>query len=151
VAVEVRAEWYAFEPPDTVYDRITEFVRKRGGRIEQVQPFQAHLGDFWKMRLIGGWLTADADLPIRLDVTVDTAGPPYRVRVVGLDRMGFGIRTGIVAKFRRRLEVVLAELQAEVQSMSVPDQLRELTRLRDSGELTPQQFEDRRTRLVQKL
>ncbi|MDZ4278553.1 MAG: SHOCT domain-containing protein [Dehalococcoidia bacterium] len=151
MAITETREWTAAAARSEVNQKLAEAVQLEGGEVVNLEPFIAKTGGFWKTRLIGALFLSTRDLPTNIQAVVEDGAGGVRVRATVSDRLGFGLRTGVVGRFRTQCLRLLDVLEEATSGPKSADELRELKKLLDDGVITDDEYARRRQELVERL
>jgi hypothetical protein len=108
------------------------------------------------MRLKGTWLSQDADLPKKGEITIDGSDGGYSISLAVEDTFGFGFMDrGTRKKYERVLDNIAFSFGASIEASAgsgapreVTTELERLASLRDGGALTEDEFQSAKSKVL---
>jgi len=149
--VTVTRDWIISLGESSAVEALSDAIRRQQGEITSLSPLTAKTGHFWKTRFFGGMLVSTRDLPMQVRVLTEKLPEGLKITATVADRVGFGIKTGMVGKLKTRCVTLLDALQQATAASTSPDDLRKLKALHEDGIITREEYEAKRRSLVERL
>jgi carbon monoxide dehydrogenase subunit G len=110
-------KWKVNRPPDEVLKLLTNMLTQKKAQLRDASSrrIEATMGSGLKTRLIGGLLVSKETLPVKITILLNEVGAETEIDATIQDNLGFGIKTGMVGRYREYIQSLFNELSRALQ------------------------------------
>lgn len=111
-------KWKVNRSPDDVLKLVTNMLAQKKAKLLETSSrrIEATMGSGLKTRFIGGLLVSRNTLPVKITLLMNEVGGETEVNATIQDNLGFGIKTGMVGKYKQYIQSLFNELSRALQS-----------------------------------
>lgn len=112
--------WKVKKPADEILKIVTgKLAEKKATLLEaDSRRIEAAIGSEAKTRFIGGMFVSKETLPVKIILQMSETCGESEIDATIQDNLGFGLRTGMVGKYKEYIQSLFNELAAVLQVMS---------------------------------
>jgi len=110
-------KWKVSMSSEEILEILTNKLAQKKAKLIEATPrrIEAIMGSGLKTRLIGGLLVSKETLPIKMTFSMDEMEGETEIDATIQDNLGFGIKTGMVGKYREYIQSLFDELARTLQ------------------------------------
>lgn len=110
-------KWKVGMSSEEILEILTNKLAQKKAKLIEATPrrIEATMGSGLKTRLIGGLLVSKETLPIKMTFSMDEMKGETEIDATIQDNLGFGIKTGMVGKYREYIQSLFDELARTLQ------------------------------------
>ena len=112
-----RRKWKVNRSPDEILKIVVnKLAQKKAKLIEATsRRIEATMGSGLKTRVIGGLLVSKKTLPVKITLLMNEVAGETEIDATIEDNLGFGIKTGMVGRYREYMQSLFDELAKALQ------------------------------------
>jgi hypothetical protein len=110
-------KWKTDKSADEISRIVTAKLAEKKARllVSEQRRIEATMGSEAKTRFLGGAFVSKETLPVKMTVQVNEGAEGSEIDITIQDDLGFGLRTGMNAKYREYMQSLFGELAAALQ------------------------------------
>lgn len=111
-------KWKVNRSTDEVLKLIVDKLAQKKAKLKEATPrrIEATMGSGLKTRLIGGLFVSKETLPVKITLLMNEVAGETEIDATIQDNLGFGIKTGMVGRYKEYIQSLLDEIARALQS-----------------------------------
>jgi hypothetical protein len=110
-------KWKVKKPADEIVKIVTGKLAEKKATILEADSrrIDATIGSEAKTRFLGGMFVSKETLPVKITLQMNETGGESEIDATIQDNLGFGLKTGMVGKYKEYIQSLFNELAAVLQ------------------------------------
>jgi hypothetical protein len=111
-------KWKINRSPDEILKIVTNKLKQKKAKLIAATPktIVATMGSGLKTRFFGGLLVSKGTLPVKITLVMNEVAGETEICATIQDNLGFGLKTGMVGKYKEYIQILFDELARTLQS-----------------------------------
>ena len=110
-------KWKVKKPADEILRIVSSMLAEKKATLLEASPrrIEATIGSEAKTRVLGGIFVSKETLPVKVTMQINETAGESEIEATIQDNLGFGLKTGMVGKYKEYIQSLFHELAAALQ------------------------------------